>query len=251
MADKQNIVELVKNLLFPKFCAGCKKEGDWVCENCLQEIVSRPQPNLLLIGEGGGEPSPVRRGQGEVSFLDGVTALFNYGENTISKLIQMFKYNYLLEIADIFEKIIDGFVIPAASGRLRRPGNSAGHWIPNQVGNDRWEDFVIIPVPLHARRERERGFNQAEILAELFAKKFGLSINTNLSRAIYTAQQVKLSGEQRRANLKDAFVFNGIAPEKVLLVDDVFTTGTTMQECAKTLKNSGVKIVWGLVLARG
>lgn len=166
-----------------------------------------------------------------VDHLDGITALFDYGENAMSKLIKMFKYNYLLEIADIFKKIIT-----------------------DAKFNDTWSDFIIISVPLHARRERERGFNQSEIIAKLFAEKLGLGINKNLHRVIYTAQQAKLSGEQRRANLKNAFVFSSegkAAPEKVLLVDDVFTTGATMQECARVLKNNGVKIVWGLVLARG
>jgi len=210
MADRQNILELVKNLLFPKFCAGCEQEGSWLCEDCFPEI-NTPKTEKT------------------VASLDGITALFDYGENTISKLIKMFKYNYLLEIADIFEKIVT-----------------------NTKFNNTWQDFAVIPVPLHARRERERGFNQAEILGRLFAEKFSLSINKNLRRVIYTAQQVKLSGEERRKNLKDAFGWSDgkVAPEKVLLVDDVFTTGATMQECAKVLKNNGVKVVWGIVLAR-
>lgn len=200
----------IKDLLFPKSCVSCQEEGDWLCEDCFLVI------NTLKTDK-------------VVANLDGITALFDYGENTVSKLIKMFKYNYLLGIADIFKKIIT-----------------------DTEFNDTWSDFVIIPVPLHARRERERGFNQAEILAKLFAEKFCLSINKNLHRVIYTAQQAKLSGEERRANLKDAFIWSGeVFPEKVLLVDDVYTTGATMQECARVLKNSGVKIVWGLVLARG
>lgn len=230
MADRQNIVGLIKDFLFPKFCAGCGQEGTWLCASCLPEI------NTLK--------STANAGQAEkaVANLDGITALFDYGENTLSKLIKMFKYNYLTEIADIFAKIIN-----------------------NTKFNDTWQGFVIIPVPLHARRERERGFNQAEILAKLFAKKLGLKVETNLSRTIYTVQQAKLSREERQLNLKDAFIWSAsdkgvlsrnsgtslIAGEKVLLVDDVFTTGATMQECAKVLKNNGVKIVWGLVLARG
>ena len=245
MAGRQDVVELIKDLsstfsaekvldfLFPKFCAGCEREGSWLCENCLQEkVINKTAPNPSSAKERNYKPPPSqRRGQGEVSSLDGITALFDYGENTPSKLIKMVKYNYLLKIVDIFAKIITDIKF-----------------------NHTWQDFVIIPVPLHPRRERERGFNQAEILAKIFSEKFGLSINKNLRRVIYTAQQAKLSGEERRNNLKDAFVWDDgvkIAPEKVLLADDVFTTGATMQECAKVLKNNGVKAVWGLVLARG
>ncbi len=205
-----NLLDRLKDILFPKFCVNCKKEGEWLCEACFP-LADFPQ---------GGEA---------VANLDDVTALFSYGENTISNLILMFKYKYLSEIADIFEKIID---------------KTGLHNI--------WQDFVIIPVPLHARRQRERGFNQAEILAGLFAKKLGLSINKNLHRPIYTVQQAKLPRKQRQSNLKNAFVWGaGIPPEKVLLVDDVYTTGATMAECAKVLKENGVKVVWGLVLARG
>lgn len=203
------LVNKARDLLFPKFCAGCEKEGDWLCEECLPAAIISQENKA-------------------VSHLDGVTALFDYGENTPSRLIKMFKYNYLLEITSIFEKIIYSINF-----------------------NNIWPDFIVVPVPLHARRERERGFNQAEIVAKIFSQKLDLKMNSNLSRVIYTMQQAKLSGEQRRENLKDAFVFNGVVPEKVLLVDDVYTTGATMQECAKVLKNKGVKTVWGLVLARG
>lgn len=204
--------EKVWDFLFPKFCAGCGEEGQWLCERCL------PVANF----------TQEERGD---FYLDGIASLFIYEENTISRLIKMFKYDYLMEIAGIFKKIID---------------NTDLHNI--------WRDFVIIPAPLHARRERERGFNQSEIIANLFAEKFGLSVNKNLRRVIYTAQQAKLSAEERKLNLENAFVWadqTKLAPKKILIVDDVFTTGATMQECAKVLKNSGAKIVWGLVLASG
>ncbi len=212
------LINGIKDLLFPKFCAGCQKEGSWLCDKCLPAaFVGAAEPNGCAAA-------------GEAGHLDGVTALFDYGENLPSTLIKMFKYNYLLEIGGIFEKII------------------------NQANfNNTWPGFVIIPVPLHLRRERERGFNQAEVLARIFSKKFGLVINKNLRRGIYTTQQAKLSREQRLVNLKDAFswIDNAkMAPEKVLLVDDVFTTGATMQECAKVLKSNGTKIVCGFALAR-
>lgn len=210
-------LEWLKDLLFPKFCVDCREEGSWLCDKCLQIILESKELS--------------QENNKAVSSLDRVTALFNYGENTISKLIQMFKYNYLTELEEVFRKII-----------------STNNF--NLIE----KDFVVIPVPLHVRRERERGFNQSEVLAKLFAQRFGLELNKNLRRVVYTKQQAKLSGEARRNNLKDVFVFNGAdkqIPEKVLLVDDVYTTGATMEECAKALKSQGVKVVWGLVMARG
>jgi ComF family protein len=163
----------------------------------------------------------------------------------VSKLIKVFKYNFLLDTVEVFRKIINNVNF-----------NCHPELVPacRQAGQDlvNWHGFTIIPVPLHARRKRERGFNQSEIIAEIISEKLGLTINQNLRRVIYTAQQAKLSGDERRKNLQGAFVWSGgQAPEKVLLVDDVFTTGATMQECAKVLKNCGVKTVSCLVLARG
>lgn len=208
----------LKDLLFPKFCVGCETEGVWLCRSCLELLVkteklSPDKQNLVA------------------PHLDGVTALFHYGDNVISKLIGMLKYDSLLELGSDFKKIIfaSEFDLPA-------------------------KDFILMPVPLHPRRERERGFNQAVILAEGFADKLNFKINSDLRRQTYTAQQAKLSAADRKVNLKDAFVFENNrepTPEKVLLVDDVFTTGATMSECAKVLKDKGVKVVWGLAFAHG
>lgn len=208
----------LKDLLFPKFCVNCREEGVWLCEKCVEVIVkteklSSEKQNLA------------------VPHLDGVTALFHYGDNNISKLISMLKYNSLVELGADFRRIISAndFDLP-------------------------YKDFVLIPVPLHGRRLRERGFNQAMVLAEGFAQKLNFKINTDLRRSTYTTQQAKLSAMDRKVNLGNAFIFEnkeGFVPEKVLLVDDVFTTGATMSECAKALKDKGVKIVWGLALAHG
>ncbi|HSR89614.1 MAG TPA: phosphoribosyltransferase family protein [Candidatus Udaeobacter sp.] len=213
------LVSIIKDIFFPRFCVSCGQEGNWFCNSCFLINKNLFQKNSLTVQAL------------DPACLDGITALFAYGENDISKLIKLLKYNFLLEITDVFTKIFNNIYL-----------------------NNAWQDFVIIPVPLHLRRERERGFNQAEIIANLFAKKLGLNINKNLRRSIYTAQQARLTGQQRQVNLKGAFSWSSNIkniPEKVLLVDDVFTTGATMQECAKVLKSNGAKIVWGLALARG
>lgn len=103
-----------KDIFFPKFCVACnQEEGEWLCEKCFSAIVT-PQPFSCL--------QPTVDG---VSYLDNAAALFSYEENTVSKLIKLFKYNYLLEIADIFKKIINTAVIPTESqGEWRNPLNS-------------------------------------------------------------------------------------------------------------------------------
>jgi ComF family protein len=113
---------------------------------------------------------------------------------------------------------------------------------------------VILPVPLHGRRLYERGFNQALLLADRIGSRFSLPVcYDNLVRIRPTRPQVELSGRDRVKNVAGAFSL--IAPLavkncRVLLIDDVFTTGATMNECAKVLKRAGAAHVAALTLAR-
>lgn len=216
----------VKDLFFPVYCAGCGKEGNWVCDECLKNIKIE---KICLCPVCHNSADGVCEKCKAVSYLDGVTALFSYREgDVISKLIKDFKYQYAVEIEDVWKKVIISY------GRIQ-------------------PDFTIVPVPLHSRRERERGFNQSKKLADILANAYGLELSDGLFRIRYTTQQAKLSGEERRKNLYSAFAWKtkNSAPKNVLLIDDVFTTGATMQECAKKLKENGSEKVCGFVLARG
>ncbi len=120
---------------------------------------------------------------------------------------------------------------------------------------DEISDFDwIIPVPLHMKRLKQRGFNQAQVLASCFFPTEKHKINPHiLERTSDTPLQTNLSGKDRRRNLRKAFsIRNGadIKRKKILLVDDVFTTGTTLNECAQTLRKAGAKDVQALTLAR-
>ncbi len=114
----------------------------------------------------------------------------------------------------------------------------------------------IVPVPLHKRKLRERGFNQARLLAEALGRETGFPVRELLLKKKRTKDQKSLSREQRRKNVKDAYCLNeresesGI-PEAVLLVDDVMTTGSTLTACARALKAGGVRIVRFLTVCSG
>jgi len=112
---------------------------------------------------------------------------------------------------------------------------------------------TLIPVPLHGRRERERGYNQAQIICDVLSSRYGTAQSVgSLLRIRHTAQQAKLGRAGRLNNMKNAFEWRGgVVPEHVVLVDDVYTTGATMQECARVLKAAGAKRVEGYVIARG
>jgi len=105
---------------------------------------------------------------------------------------------------------------------------------------------MLVPVPLHKKKLRKRGFNQSVVLASNISTRFSLELNiTNLVRVRPTPSQVGLTGEQRRANMagafmvRDAEIFKG---KGIILVDDVFTTGATVAECAKVLKRAGARV---------
>ena len=112
----------------------------------------------------------------------------------------------------------------------------------------------LVPVPLHAARMREREFNQAEVLARLLAKRRGVRVIPALRRIRYTTTQTRLDREERMQNLRNAFRVRhsrGMSGSHLILVDDVFTTGSTVDECARVLKKSGAATVRVITVARG
>jgi ComF family protein len=117
------------------------------------------------------------------------------------------------------------------------------------------QDFdLILPVPLHPQRLRERGFNQSLLLARRLSRKHSIPLNfTALQRSRSTRPQAEVSGSERRTNVRGAFLVQqpeAVAGRRVLLVDDVFTTGATVRECAKVLIRAGARWVDVLTLAR-
>ena len=116
------------------------------------------------------------------------------------------------------------------------------------------EYSLIVPVPLHPKRLRERGFNQALTLAREVARRHSLPLDfLALRRRVHTEAQVKLAGKERKANMREAFAIQDrgrIDGEEILLIDDVYTTGSTVMECARVLMRNGARKVAVLTLAR-
>jgi ComF family protein len=164
--------------------------------------------------------------------MEGVVSAVAY-RGVVKRLVTSFKYRYVREMAGTLVELLETYTDT------------------EQIGND----AVVVPVPLHPRRERWRGFNQADLLGKAVAEYFGWELAEKaLVRRKFTQPQMTLKGEERRKVLVGAFE-KGAEIEKargkrVVLVDDVWTTGATMRECTKVLRRLGAGEVWGLTLAR-
>ncbi len=237
----RKILEDIKNflldILFPKFCIRCNKEGNYLCPDCLASIkISNEQfcpfcspPVIVLDGK-------TCRACSRSKKLAGLFCAGSYKNPLVKKMLGLFKYEPFVKDLSLLlaSLIITHFKL------LNKEPNI---------------DFVI-PVPSHPSKLKERGFNPArEIAFELakFLKKPLLS--DVLVKTKPTLAQVELKYSQERLkNVRGAFSVPNraeIQRKKILLVDDIFTTGATMEECAQTLKAAGAREVWGAVVARG
>lgn len=226
------------DILFPKRCVGCNKTGNYFCPKCIQDIKQSdlvcPFCERLSLG---GLVHPIcRRKYG----LDGLWFLGVY-ENPLRKAVQKLKYKFITELADVLVDLTIDYWARYSPFLL------------DQVKKDRGDGWVITSVPLHKNRQNWRGFNQSELLAKIFAKKLGLKYENSLIRIKNTKQQAKLASHLRKQNIKDAFSFTDNhkpLTTNYILIDDVWTTGSTLKECCYVLKRHGAKKVWGLTLAR-
>jgi ComF family protein len=158
-----------------------------------------------------------------------------------------------ISIAFFFEGALRNAVHHLKYKRVRRIAKPladllAQHWQQHAYPVD-----ALQPVPLHPQRLAERGFNQSELLAAHLASLSGVPLlRTGLVRSRDTAHQVGLDARQRSVNVQDAFFWQAAsaAPMRVLLIDDVVTTGATLEACAQALRNAGSREVRALVLAR-
>jgi competence protein ComFC len=226
------------DLLFPKTCVGCKKYGSYFCADCIREIKQTELvcPFCERASLGGVVHAVCKRKFG----LDGLWSLGVY-EGALRVAIQKLKYKWVSEIAKELVNIM------------------LEYWAKNspmlldKIKKDRGKSWVVTSVPLHSTRQNWRGFNQSELLGKLFATKLGLKYETLLKRTRNTTPQMKLLSHQRKQNIKNAFSLDStfrIPDSNIVLVDDVWTTGSTLKECCYVLKRNGAKQVWALTIAR-
>ena len=218
------------NLLFPQWCVGCGKEGDFICYSCRRSLprimpplcprCGRPQASGILC------PGCV----GWQAEIDGIRSPFRF-DGVMRQAIYQLKYRNLRALVVPLAKLLHDYL-----GTNPMPGEA------------------VVPVPLHQKRLRERGYNQSSLLARELGKLINLPVVDGcLIRLRHAPPQARTSTvDERRSNVAGAFTCRDqrLQDKQVLLVDDVSTSGATLDACAGALKAAGATSVWGLVLAR-
>jgi len=227
--------DFIFNLILPKHCLNCKKEGDWICSSCYSLLNFEKQYCLSCKKEN--KNGYFCNQCKNKYFLDGVLIAGDYNNKILAQLIKQLKYYHAEDISKILAQFLKDFII---------------HY--QKKNNFQLENFIFMPVPLHIKRENFRGFNQSQKILQEFSKFFKITINTkDLIKIKNTKAQAKLNEKERKENIKGSFDWKGLDlnEKNIILIDDVVTTGSTLNECAQVLKNNGAEKILGLVIAKG
>lgn len=224
---------LIYDLFYPKKCIACNKYGSHLCMECagkIEKVLTSTCPGCGKICRFSTYCKDCKQVNEYV--LNGIISAAIYDAGPTKEVIHHLKYSGMIDLYEILAELI--------YERLLR------ETVPR--------NFVIVPVPLFAARYAERGFNQSELIGRYVANKLGIPGADALSRVRNNKPQAELKRKERLENLAGCFRVEDakfIEGKNVLLVDDVATTGTTLNECAILLKEAGAKKVWGVVVAHG
>ena len=216
--SKNKITQFILDVLFPSFCVDCGKEGTFLCDDCRAKIVVKRVPQ---------KPD-------SKSALSKIYAATDYNQRSVTGLITGLKFH---SIADMKYPLTEILI----------------HHL-SLVNFQPLKNCVIMPVPLHKRREIKRGFNQAGLIAEEIAEFFKTPYCEDvLKRTKNTEPQTEtLNHNQRLENIKNAFACRKpelVAGKRIIIVDDVMTTGATLNECARALKSAGARSITAFAVA--
>ena len=207
----------ILGFLFPERCLGCRKEGTLLCKNCQAKSRKKHRP------------------QSSLPFLDNLESWGSYQDKILRQALRRFKYHGTYGLAYPLSEMLHDLIKPHLSSFEK--------------------NAVVLPIPAFPRRKNLRGYNQAELLAQNLSEKISLPCRPEAILKIRnTPSQTSLRGLERILNVRDSFAVSdpqAVKNKTVLLVDDITTTGATLSEAARVLKESGAKKVIGLVVAEG
>lgn len=234
--ELKKLQEFLLDLIFPKDCIGCAREGNYLCRQCLSEIELTKEFYCAFCKK----PSPwgkICDSCAAEAKLQAVWVAGDYNQKIMQDLIHLLKYGYVEEICVILAEILGKYV------NLKN--------IFTNFSLDK-SNAVFIPVPLHKKRLLGRGFNQSELVANQLKELTGIEVNNIVTRIKNTQTQINLKRSERQKNVREAFCLksNFDNTKKAILIDDVITTGSTLKECAQVLKQAGFSEIYGLVVAQ-
>ncbi len=224
----QRVQKGLLDLIFPPRCVGCRQVGCQLCAQCREQIEYIHPPLCPRCGRALAASQLCPSCRLAPLQIDGIRSVAIF-DGPLRQAIHRFKYTRWQELASIFGEMLGGY------------------WRAAPLPAD-----VIVPVPLHPNRLRERGYNQAALLAREVGEQTGLPVvEHSLLRIRETLPQVTLNARQRKENVRAAFrcVDDTLRGQRVLLMDDVCTTGATLEACSVALRQQ-VASVWALTLAR-
>lgn len=224
------IKDLILDGLFPRFCLRCEKEGRWFCDDCLLSQTFPPLPSHCVFCHADTAGHRTCFACQSDTGLDGCLSLGWYKDRVLQQAVRLWKYHgdpslwtliqRWISQTDIFSRLPDG-------------------------------PWTISPIPLHTARARERGFDQAAWIAWAVAAKTGHPFQLLLRRSEWTDPQAQRGTHDReRGDLDGIFQVRRDLPNRILLCDDVVTSGATLSAASRALKAAGVETVWGFTLAR-
>ncbi len=232
------------DILFPRNCVNCEKEGSFVCENCSlflseAELVCPSCERPSYFGQKHKECGSVYQKRAKLS-MEGLVGLWDY-EGVVRKGIHDAKYNKL--VPRILEELMDAFFLRTESNKERLAPFFSFLF---------QEDTVITFVPTHAENKKRRGFCHGEAIAKHLAKITNKKVVQMFFKNKKVSSQTRLNREERKENVKNVFSLlkEVTVSKRMVIVDDVWTSGATMRECSKTLKENGVEEVWGFTLSK-
>jgi len=238
------------DLLFPVRCLGCSQESrrnkdcksgqGLLCLNCRQLLKFTSCDYNLNIAN-----------------VDQILIAGDYDDPLLSSLIKKLKFNSLVALGEVLSDFIILFWQGRAWQSFEFGKEGKNNLLPkheeSNLAQKQEKNILVIPIPISKKRRRARGFNQAEIIAQNFATAFTYQIEYHLIKNRHTKAQANLSAQQRSLNLKQAFSWTGrsLKNKTIILLDDVITTGATIEEAAQVLKVAGAKKIIALAVAKG
>ena len=228
-ASPQKLIQSGLDLLFPPACVYCKAPNIWLCSDCYSKIPLIKSDVCYSCGTPSISVSCSQCKNNPLNYIDGIRSAAHFQDNPIRSAIHNLKYQGRKVIAETLAAIL------AEAYRFYK-----------------LKADVLIPVPLHRSRYKERGFNQSLLLAKELGRLVDRPVDAAmLYRIRDTGYQMEMKAHERHQNVADAFACRKpVTHQNILLIDDVCTTGATLDFCAMSLKMNGASAVWGLTLAK-